>query len=375
MIPSEHVWRVAIVHDWLNQIGGAEYVLEVLKEIFPAAPVFTSIYDPKRMPDAYRQWEIHTSWLNKLPGIAAHHQWYLSLFPLAFEEFDFSGFDLVISNKSAFSHSVITPPETEHISYCLTPTRFLWQYQAYRQREGLGRLANALFRRTLHNQRQFDRLAADRVDHFIAISRAVQARIQKYYRRESVVIYPPVNTDAFQPTVHPSADYFLVSSRLIPYKRIDLAVQACTNLNLPLVVAGEGRDSAYLRRVAGPTVRFLPRQPLAKLRTLVQNCRAFLFPGLEDFGITPVEAMAAGRPVIAFAGGGALDTIVNGVTGEFFHEPTVESLVDVLQSFDPADYDPAACRAQAEQFAKEKFQAKLLTFINEVMERRAQQRK
>jgi len=372
MIRKAHPRRVAIVHDWLNQIGGAEYVLEVLKTLFPAAPIFTSIYDPKRMPDAYRQWEIHTSWLNRLPGIAAHHQWYLPLFPLAFEDFDFSDYDLVISNKSAFSHSVITPPETIHISYCLTPTRFLWQYRAYRQREGLGRWTNLLLRPTLHRQRQFDRLAADRVDHFIAISRAVQARIRKYYRRESVVIHPPVNTAAFHPIPRPTADYFLVSSRLIPYKRIDLAVQACTALHLPLIVVGEGRDSAQLRKMAGPMVRFLPRQPLTALRTLMQNCRAFLFPGLEDFGITPVEAMAAGRPVIAFAGGGALDTIVDGVTGQFFHEPTVESLMEVLQAFDAEDYDPAACRAQAKQFSQEQFQTKLLAFIDKVMEQQTQ---
>ncbi len=367
MNKQQRPWSVAIIHDWLNQIGGAEFVLEVFKELFPAAPIFTSIYDPKRMPHSYRQWEIHTSWLNHLPGIAAHHQWYLPFYPLAFEGFDLSNFDLVISNKSAFSHSVITTPGTPHVSYCLTPTRFLWQYQDYRQREKLSGWVNALLQPTLHSQRQFDRLAADRVDYFIAISRAVQARIRKYYRRQSVIIYPPVNTDIFQPLAHPTADYFLVSSRLIPYKRIDLAVQACTALNLPLVVVGEGRDEAALKKTAGPTVHFLPRQSRQQLQELMQNCRAFIFPGLEDFGITPVEAMAAGRPVIAYAGGGALDTVKPGSTGVFFHEQTVESLIDVLVSFDHTSYDPSTCRLQAEQFSVPRFKREILNFLNNIM--------
>ena len=365
--------RVAIVHDWLNQMGGAENVLEVLVEMFPNAPIYTSIYDPARVSPRYREWDIRTSWLNHLPGIAAHHQAYLPLYPLAFESFDLSGYDLVISNKSGFAHSVITPPETVHISYCLTPTRFLWQYQSYRQREGIGRVANALLQPILTWQRQFDRLAADRVDYFIAISREVQARIRKYYRRDSVVIHPPVDTTRFRPSGEPPGDYFLVVSRLIPYKRVDLAVQACTRLNLPLLVVGDGRDRKSLERMAGPTVRFLGRVPHEEIVRLMQGCRAFLFPGLEDFGIAPVEAMACGRPVIAFAGGGALDTVVPGRTGEFFYEQTVDALVAVLQEFDPARYDPADCRSQAERFDTAVFRQKFMAFVEQVMERHSQQ--
>ncbi len=359
--------RVAIVHDWLNQMGGAENVLEVLVDMFPDAPIYTSIYAPDRVSPTYRGWDIRTSWLNHLPGIAAHHQLYLPLYPLAFESFDLSDYDLVISNKSGFAHSVITPPHTVHICYCLTPTRWLWQYESYRQREGIGRLTNALLQPILTWQRVFDRLAADRVDHFVAISREVQARIRKFYRRQSTVIHPPVDTRRFVPGSGPPGDYFLVVSRLIPYKRVDLAVAACTRLGLPLVVVGEGRDRPALERMAGPTVRFLGRVSTEEIVRLMQGCRAFLFPGLEDFGIAPVEAMACGRPVIAYAGGGVLDTVVPGVTGEFFHEQSVDALAQVLSDFDPARYDPAACRARAEEFDTEVFKHKLLAFVERVM--------
>ena len=358
--------RVAIVHDWLNQMGGAENVLEVLVDMFPHAPIYTSIYDPARVSPAYRDWDIRTSWLNRLPGIGAHHQLYLPLYPLAFESFDLSGYDLVISNKSGFAHAVITPPETVHICYCLTPTRWLWQYESYRRREGIGRVANALLQPILTWQRMFDRLAADRVDHFIAISRAVQARIRKFYRRDSTIIHPPVDTRRFTPDPSARGDYFLVVSRLIPYKRVDLAVQACTRLGLPLIVVGEGRDRPALERMAGPNVRFLGRVSTDEIITLMQGCRAFLFPGLEDFGIAPVEAMACGRPVIAYAGGGALDTVVPGVTGELFPEQTVDALAAVLADFDPARYDPQACRARAEEFDTDVFKQEFLAFVERV---------
>ena len=348
-------------------MGGAENVLEVLVQMFPQAPIYTSIFDPKLVDPAYRAWDIRPSWMNRLPGVGKHHQAYLPFYPLAFESFDLSGYDIVISNKSAFAHSVITPPETLHISYCLTPTRFLWQYESYRQREGIGRLANALLQPILTWQRQFDRLAADRVDYFVAISRAVQQRIRKFYRRESVVIHPPVDTERFRPASTPPGDYYLVVSRLIPYKRVDLAVEACSRLNVPLLVVGDGRDRKALERVAGPSVRFLGRVSQERIVELMQGARAFLFPGLEDFGIAPVEAMACGRPVIAYAGGGALDTVVPGVTGELFHEQTVESLVEVLRQFDPRKYDPSACRRQAEKFDVRVFRQKLTNFIVEVM--------
>ncbi|GAB4568616.1 MAG: glycosyltransferase [Anaerolineae bacterium] len=357
--------KVAIVHDWLNQMGGAEQVLEVLKDLFPDAPIYTSIYEPRLMPDAYRSWDIRTSFMQKLPGVTRHHQWFLPLYPLAFEAIDLSDYDLVITNKSGFCHGIITQPETTHICYCLTPTRFLWMYESYREREGFGRLTNAVLRLILPWLRLWDQLAAQRVDHFVAISRAIQERIRKFYRRESQVIHPPVDVENLRPSGAPPDDYFLIISRLVPYKRIDLAVDAFTRLGLPLWIAGDGRDREALEHRAGPTVRFLGRVSDEERVRLLQNCRALIFPGLEDFGITPVEAMACGRPVIAYAGGGALDTIVEGETGLFFREQTVEALIEAVQAFRSSDFDPARCRAQAEQFSRARFEERMRAFIAE----------
>jgi glycosyltransferase involved in cell wall biosynthesis len=211
----------------------------------------------------------------------------------------------------------------------------------------------------------WDRRAADGVDHFIAISREVQARIARFYRRDSAIIYPPVDTDRYRTSPDPPEDYFLVVSRLIPYKRIDLAVRACSELRLPLVIVGEGRDRAALEAIAGPTVRFRGRLPDAEVGELLAHCQALIFPGYEDFGITPVEAQAAGRPVIAYAAGGALDTVVDGETGLFFHEQTTESLADAIRRLDAADFDPVAIRRNAERFSVHRFKQELRAFVEE----------
>ncbi|RIK51582.1 MAG: glycosyl transferase [Chloroflexi bacterium] len=374
--------RVALVHDWLNQRGGAENVLEELVALFPGAPLYTSIYAAERMPDAYRRWPIHTSWMQRLPGVAAYHQRYLPLYPLAFGGMDLSGYDLVISNKSGFCHGVQTAARTRralHICYCLTPTRFLWLYDQYRAREQIGGALDAALRPLLALLRRWDWAAAQRVDHFVAISRTVQDRIRHIYGRDSTIIYPPVDTEYFTPAPmrqggdhylgdYYLGDYYLIVSRLIPYKRIDLAVAAFAHLpGEKLLVVGEGRDLAALRAVAGPNVHFLGWQTRARIRELMQGCKAFLFPGLEDFGITPVEAMAAGRPVVAFAGGGALDTVLPGVTGEHFAEQSAVCLAESLARFDAAAYDPAACRAQAERFSAAAFRTALTGYVRQVL--------
>lgn len=356
--------KLAICVSWLNQYGGAEKVLEAAHELFPDAPIYTTIYWPQAMPAAYRDWDIRVSALNRLPFIRRHHQLFLPFYPLGVESFDLSSYDVVLSITSAFAHGLITPPETLHICYCLTPARFLWNYQSYAQREGLGRLTDVALRPVLNYLRLWDRLAADRVDHFIAISREVQRRIRKYYRRESAIIYPPVETARFHPA-DGYDDYFLVVSRLIPYKRIDLAVRAFNELGLPLKIVGEGRDRAALQALARPNVEFLGWVGGEELQQLFARARAFVFPGLEDFGIAPVEAMAAGRPVIAYAGGGALDTVKPGVTGEFFTEPTPESLAGAVRDFDPTRYDPATIRRRAEQFDRTVFQRELGRFVEE----------
>lgn len=359
-----HGLRVAIVHDWLNQLGGAEGVLEALKELYPEAPVYTSIYWPKAMPQEYEGWDIRASWLNRLPLIKTHHQPFLPLYPLAFEGFDLRGYDLVISNKSAFCHGVITPPDTVHICYCLTPTRFLWDYHNYVQHERVNPLAGALLSPILRNLRLWDRAAADRVEHFVAISESVRQRIHKFYRRDAVVIHPPVDVQRFR--VHRDhEEYFLVVSRLIPYKRIDLAVEAFNQLGLPLKIVGDGRDRRRLQAMAGPSIEFLGRLPDHQVEQLLSDCRALVFPGEEDFGIAPLEAQAAGRPVIAYAAGGALETVVEGVTGLLFQEQTAESLAEVVAAFDAAAFDSAAIRRHAERFDRESFKTKLSAFVDE----------
>ncbi|MBX3052401.1 MAG: glycosyltransferase [Caldilineaceae bacterium] len=368
--------RLALVHDWLNQRGGAENVLEELVDLFPGAPLYTSMYDPAKMPDSYRNWDIHTTFVQRLPGYSDHHQAYLPVYPLAFARTDLSDYDLVLSNKSGFCHGVRTQKGSRkaiHVCYCLTPTRFLWLYEQYREREEIGGLIDAALQPVLALLRRWDWAAAQRVDHFVAISTAVQERIRAIYGRESVVIHPPVDTERYTPDPSVAAgdyclgDYYLIVSRLIPYKRIDLAVDAFRHLpQEKLVVVGDGRDRAALQAGAGANVTFLGRQSQEKLLELMRGCKAFLFPGLEDFGIAPVEALSAGRPVIAFAGGGALDTVVPGVTGEHFAEQTVEGLLAVLEKFDPTAYDPMACRAQAERFGRGVFRGKLMDFLAQV---------
>lgn len=357
---------IALVHDWLNQLGGAEDVLETLVEMFPAAPIYTSIYWREKMPAVYRHWPIRVSFMDSLPAVYRYYQAYLFLYPFAFQSFNLSGHSLILSNKSGFCHGIRRPVGAVHVCYCLTPTRYVWGFDDYAAREGLSTAARQILRPALGLLKAWDKAAARQVDHFVAISSEVQRRIASFYGRDSVIIYPPVATGRFAP-VKESGEYYLTLGRLIPYKRVDLAVQACTALNLPLRVAGEGRDRERLERMAGPTVKFLGRVPEADLPALLAGCRAFLFPGLEDFGITPVQAMAAGRPVIAFAGGGALDTVVEGQTGRLFQAQTVESLMAVLEGFDPKQFDPAAIRTQALKFDRLVFMQELHSFLNSVV--------
>jgi len=355
--------KLALVHDWLNQVGGAEDVLATLVAMYPQHPIYTSIYAPEIMPAFYQDWDIRTLWMDRLPAIYRHHQPYLPLYPLAWGGLDLSGYDVVLSNKSGFCHGLHHGADTLHICYCLAPTRYVWQLDAYIAREGLGRLAQLGLRPLVSWLKRWDYAAAQRVNHFIAISTAIQERIKRYYDRDSVIIYPPVETDRFNVAVDAPGDYFLIVSRLIPYKRIDLAVQAATRLNLPLKIGGKGRDLERLQALAGPTVEFLGYVPDEDLPELMADCKAFLFPGLEDFGITPLQANAAGRPVIAYGGGGALDTVIPGVTGEHFHEMTVDSLATVMAAFDANQYDPIEMRAHAARFDRAVFEAQMRAYV------------
>lgn len=356
--------RLALVHDYLNQYGGAERVLEQLHALWPAAPIYTSMYAPHLLPPQYRRMDIRTSFMQRLPGVHRHHQPYLLAYPLAFESFRLQGYDVVLSNSSAWAKGVLTPPETLHICYCLTPMRWAWSYHEYVERERIGGPLRRMLPLAMHYLRLWDVASAQRVDRFLAISRAVAARIRKYYGREATVIYPPVDVERFAPSAAPD-DFYLVVSRLVPYKRVDLAVAAFTRLGPPwrLKIVGDGRDRPALQARAGPNVEFLGRLPDSAVRELMARCRAFVFPGLEDFGIAPVEAQAAGRPVVAFAGGGALDTVRDGLTGVLFGEQTVEALIAALRRCADLAWDPHTIRAHAERFSAARFRQELRAYV------------
>ncbi|MEQ8673076.1 MAG: glycosyltransferase [Aggregatilineales bacterium] len=356
--------KLALVHDWLNQIGGAEDVLKSLVDLYPQRPIFTSIYAPDVMPDYYQSWDIRTLWLDKMPVIHRHHQPYLPLYPLAWGKLNLSNYDVILSNKSGFCHGLKHDDATIHICYCLAPTRYVWQLDAYISREGLGKPVELALRPLVNWMKRWDYNAAQRVTHFIAISSEIQERIKTYYDRDSVIIYPPVETARFDVHAEPE-DYFLIVSRLIPYKRIDLAVQAATRLGVKLKIGGRGRDLDRLKAMAGPTVEFLGYVPDEDLPELMAKCKAFLFPGLEDFGITPVQAQAAGRPVIAYGGGGALDTVIPDKTGEHFHELSVESLMAVMENFDADAYDADFMRNHARRFDVSVFNAQITSFVEQ----------
>jgi len=355
--------RIALIASYLNQYGGAERVLEVVHELFPAAPVYTSAFWPPAFPSAYRTWDIRTSFLNRVP---VHNQrLFLPFYPAAFESFDLHGYDLILSITSAFAHGVRVPQGARHICYCLTPARFLWTYDDYIERERIGRLPRLILPLFIARLREWDRRVADRVTQFIAISQVVRERIAKFYQRDSTIIYPPVEVKRF--SVSPQHDdYFLILSRLVPYKRIDLAVQAFNELGLPLIIAGDGRDRPRLQAMAKSNVRFLGRVTDAQAQELLARCRAFVFPGEEDFGITPLEANACGKPVIAFAAGGALDSVVEGVTGEFFREPNAHALAETIRRFDDRKFDAQVIRCHAEKFGVDVFKDKLRAVIRRV---------
>jgi len=362
--------RLALVHDWLNQLGGAEDVLEALAASYPSAPVFTSIYWREKMPTFYENWDIRTTWLDRAPAIHRRHRPYLPLYPIAFAGLDLSGYDVVLSNKSGFCHGIRTGTAT-HICYCLAPTRYVWDFNAYTQREALPTSAKYTLRPLIGLLRRWDYRAAQRVTHFVAISRAVRDRIQNVYGRDSVVIHPPVNTSSFDARSPACRDlrssgeaYYLIVSRLVAYRRLDEAVQAFNKLGRRLVIAGEGPDRQRLEEMAAPNVTFLGRVRDEELVELFAGCQAYVLPGEEDFGIAPVQAQAAGRPVIAFSGGGALDTVLDGVTGSFYSGTSSDALADAVSRFDPNEFDPDACRDNAARFRTELFRERMTQFVD-----------
>ncbi|MCL5113984.1 MAG: glycosyltransferase [Patescibacteria group bacterium] len=344
--------KVALVYDRVNKWGGAERVLLALHDLFPDAPLYTSVYDQKRTPWA-KVFNVKTSFLQKFPFAKSLHELYAVLMPLAFESFSFDEYDLVISLTSEAAKGIITKPKTLHICYCLTPTRYLWSgYDEY--------FKNSFFRfiakPVISYLRFWDKIAAQRPDAIIAISKEVQERIKKFYNRDSLIIYPPLTLSAeVAPSRRNSSRYFLIVSRLVSYKRIDVAIRAFNRLKLSLKIVGTGLEEVKLRSLAGPNIEFLGHLTDKELIEYYKGCRALIFPGREDFGLTILEAQSLGKPVIAYRRGGALETVFEGKTGMFFYPQTSEALTKVLKEFMNLKFDPKDCIAQAKKFSFENF--------------------
>lgn len=354
--------RIALVHDYLNQQGGAERVAQVFCQTFPDSPLYTSLYDAKNVHAFWRDVDIRTSFMQRLHPPLRVAKALLPLYPFAFEAFDFSGYDIVLSSCSTFAKGVLTPPGTYHICYCHSPARYAWMYHDYVAQMRLGPLGRTLLPQAITPLRTWDYVAAQRVDTFIANSRTTARRIAKFYRREATVLHPPIDVSRYHPA--PSLEpYFLILARLQAYKRIDVAIEAFNRLRWPLLVVGDGPDAARLRRLAGPTVRFAGRVSDAEAQQHLQHCQALIWPGEEDLGLAPLEALASGRPVVAYRAGGATETMVEGVTGRFFDRQTPQALMEVLRSFDPDAYDPAVMRAHVTEFDVPVFQQRLRQFV------------
>jgi glycosyltransferase involved in cell wall biosynthesis len=369
--------KVALVHDWLTGMRGGERVLEAVCPLFPEADLYTLFHLPGRVSPAIERMRIRTSWLQRLPGLAREHRYYLPLFPAAVRGFDLRGYDLILSLSHCVAKAARRPSGAVHVCYILSPMRYAWdQFEAYMA----GRRASWLVRwaaaRAAEGLRRWDAATAGRVDRYVAISRHVARRVERYYARVADVIYPPVDLDRFRLGTGPG-DYYLVVSALVPYKRVDLAVEAFSRLGLPLRVVGDGPEARRLRALAGPSVAFLGWLPDPQVAEVLRDCRALVFPGEEDFGLAPLEAQACGRPVIAFGRGGVTETVVpleqagvggelgKGSTGLFFSEQSVDALIEAVGRFEAAadQFDPAAIRAHVLPFNRERFQRELKAYL------------
>jgi glycosyltransferase involved in cell wall biosynthesis len=356
--------KVAIVHYWLVAMRGGEKTLEALCELYPEADIFTHVYDASAMSDTIKRHKVFTSFIQRLPLAKSMYKKYLPLMPFAVESFDLQAYDLVLSSEAGPIKGVITRSDALHICYCHSPMRYIWdQYHQYRRNAGwLSRLAMSVFGLPL---RMWDTASATRVDHFITNSHYIAGRIRKFYGRNATVINPPVSTAAFAISDEVE-DYYLCFGQLVFYKRVDLAVAAFNETGKRLIVVGTGEEEARLRKMAGPNVTFLGRQPDEAIKGLLAKCRALVFPGVEDFGIVPLEAMASGRPVIAYGAGGALETVVDGVTGIIFKAQTAAALNAAIARFEMTEtnFVPVEIQQHARGFDKSVFQSKMRAFIS-----------
>jgi glycosyltransferase involved in cell wall biosynthesis len=360
--------RVAIVHYWLVGMRGGEKVVEALCEMFPQADIFTNAYRPQRISDRINRHSIKTTFVGKLPYAWRLYKKYLPLMPVALEQLDLSGYDLVISSESGPAKGVITRPDTLHLCYCHTPMRYAWSmyFEYLRNANPVVRIAMPWL---VHWLRLWDWQAAARVDFFIANSQCIARQITKYYRRPSVVVHPPVDVGAFAPSSE-RGSYYLSVGQLVRYKRFDLAIEACNLLKAPLLVIGEGEEWRALHRIAGPTIRFLGRQDAEALQRCYASCRALIFPGEEDFGIVPIEVMASGRPVIAYGRGGAVETVIPGETGILFDEQTPAAVARAIEEFEAVEhsFDPARLVQHSRRYSIENFKRRMLAALGQAAE-------
>lgn len=357
--------KLAIAHEWLTNMGGSENVILNLKEIYEDAPIFTTVYNPEKLDDRFKNFNIETSFLQKFKKAKYQHQKYLHFMPVAWEQFDFNNFDVVMSSSSSCAKGVVTPPHTMHICYCHTPMRYAWEfYNEYINNWNIGKLKKVFLPYLMNYIRVWDCTAANRVDYFIANSGNVANRIWKHYRRQADVIHPPVRANYFNLSEQ-NEDYFLIVSRLVSYKKVDLAIQVFNELNKPLVVIGDGPQFDYLKKIAKSNIKLLGRQPDEVIKDYYSRCRAFIFPGEEDFGITPLEAQASGRPVIAYSKGGAIETVIANKTGVFFDEQTIPSLKRAIEEFEYTNFDKNYIRSHAQNFDEEVFKAKIKAYVDE----------
>jgi glycosyltransferase involved in cell wall biosynthesis len=356
--------KVALVHDYLVQDGGAERVLAVLQEMFPKAPTFVLFYDPTQSHASFQNRSIKTSFLNRWPFARKNYQWYLPLMPMAIEHIDLTGYDLVISSSIAFAKGVLASPGSTHICYCHTPTRFLWQERlSYLNDLPQPRFIKSLLPAFMHHLRQWDRMAAERPDIMVTNSETSRGRIQRYYGRDAEVIYPPVDVSRI-PIAKGAGKFWLTGGRLVGYKRFDLVVKAFAKLHLPLKIFGTGPEYKKLRALAGQKTEFLGHVTDTQKLELYRDCIGFISPQFEDFGITIVEAMAAGRPVVTYGKGGGSETVIDGVTGIHLPRQSWEDIGDAVIRFDPTRFDPLTIRTHAEIFSAERFKRQFGDFIS-----------
>lgn len=358
--------KVALAHDFLTRLGGAERVLASLAAMYPDAPIYTLLYDAERTGHIFPRERVIASGLQKLPFAKRYPKYLLPLFPHAVEQFDFSDFDMVISSSTAWMHGIITNLETRHVCYYHSPMRFAWDWtHEYLDEQHIGSLKKQMILRMLKDVRVWDFWASKRPQTIIANSHTVSRRIAKYYRRESRAVYPPVDVKRFRVGKH-SENYFLIVSQLTPYKRIDLAIELFNKTGERLVIIGDGPERKALEAMAGHTIDFLGFKDDGAVAEYMENCRAFIFPGEEDFGIAPVEVMACGKPVLALKAGGLTETMIEGKTGEFFDEPTVESMICGFQKLisNEREYNPRAIRLHANQFSAEKFEKRFTAALH-----------